>query len=228
MVPRDARPLAVRAAAAQGELQRRRGRPGRHPAARPRHEPPLLRHRGGARRAARPTRPSAGPDFSQFPQAAPERRCASGSWRPAPRTLPAAVAPVLVGTALAIHDDEFRRARVRRRAARRDPHPGRDEPLERLLRRAARRRHRGPPRPGARHRRRARAAAAGAHRDLRDVRRSPCSCGSTSSPVAGPGAAARRRRLDPRRRALHGRAAAVRLRGPRRGLRLPRSSASSR
>ena len=37
----------------------------------------------------------------------------------------------------------------------------------------------------------------------------------------GLGAAARRRRLDPRRRALHRRAAAVRLRGPRRGVRVP-------
>ena len=45
-------------------------------------------------------------------------------------------------------------AAVRRRAGRRDLHPGRHEPLERLLRRAPRRRHRGPPRPGARHGRR--------------------------------------------------------------------------
>ena len=48
LVPRDARALAVRAAAAEGELQRRRGRAGRHPAARPRRQPPLLHERGGA------------------------------------------------------------------------------------------------------------------------------------------------------------------------------------
>ena len=49
LVSRDARPLPLRAAAAEGELQRRRGRPGRHPAARPRRQPPLLHERGGRR-----------------------------------------------------------------------------------------------------------------------------------------------------------------------------------
>ena len=49
VVPRDARALALRAAAAQGELQRRRGRLQRHPAARARREPALLRVRRGAR-----------------------------------------------------------------------------------------------------------------------------------------------------------------------------------
>src|SRR5207249_4733630 len=44
-------PLAVRAAAAQGQLQRRRGRPGRDPAARARRQPALLRQRGGPRGA---------------------------------------------------------------------------------------------------------------------------------------------------------------------------------
>ena len=48
VVPRDARRLPLRAAPAQGELQRRRGRPGRHPAAGPRREPALLHERGGA------------------------------------------------------------------------------------------------------------------------------------------------------------------------------------
>ncbi|CAA9479889.1 MAG: Naphthoate synthase, partial [uncultured Solirubrobacteraceae bacterium] len=48
VVPRDARALPLLAAAAQGVVPRRRGRDGRHPAARPRHEPPLLRLRGGA------------------------------------------------------------------------------------------------------------------------------------------------------------------------------------
>ncbi len=39
--------LALRPATAEGELQRGRGRPRGHPAARPRHEPALLRKRGG-------------------------------------------------------------------------------------------------------------------------------------------------------------------------------------
>ena len=47
-----------------------RGRLRRHPAARPRRQPPLLRHRGGRRRAARPTRPKRTPDFSRVPAAA--------------------------------------------------------------------------------------------------------------------------------------------------------------
>ena len=76
-----------------------------------------------------------------------------------PRTLPAAVAPVLVGTSLAIRYGHLPPARVRRRAARRDADPDRHEPLQRLLRRAPRRRHRGPHRPGARDRRRPGAAA---------------------------------------------------------------------
>ena len=46
---RDARDVAVLAAPAEGELQRRRGRPQRHPAARARREPPVLRLRRGAR-----------------------------------------------------------------------------------------------------------------------------------------------------------------------------------
>ena len=45
---RDARAVPVRAAPAEGELQRRRGRAGGHPAARPRREPAVLRKRGGA------------------------------------------------------------------------------------------------------------------------------------------------------------------------------------
>ena len=101
------------------------------------------------------------PDFSKFPRRAVTRSSALRIWLMAarPRTLPAAVAPVLVGTALAATEGTFRSLRVRRRAARRDLHPGRHEPLQRLLRRAPRRRHRGPARPGARDRRRPRAAA---------------------------------------------------------------------
>ena len=43
------------------ELQRAGGRLRRHPAARPRHQPPVLRQRRRRPRAARPTRPSASP-----------------------------------------------------------------------------------------------------------------------------------------------------------------------
>ena len=113
------------------------------------------------------------------------------------------------------------RLTLRLHAARRDDDPGRDEPLQRLLRRPPRRRRRGPARPGARDGGRPRAAAPGARRDLRLLRRSPCSRASTSWPWPGPILLARRRRLDPRRRALHRRPAALRLRGARRGLRLP-------
>ena len=170
VVPRDARALAVRAAAAQGELQRRTrtASPGIQQLA---HDANLLFYGSEEAQEGREAyKEKRRPDFSQFPQAGRDAAaCASGSWPRALRTLPAAVAPVLVGTALAITDGDFRARRVRRGAARRDLHPGRDEPLERLLRRAARRRHRGPPRPRARDRRRARAAAAGPHRDVRDA-----------------------------------------------------------
>jgi hypothetical protein len=63
-----------------------------------------------------------------------------------------------------------RLARLRRRAARRALHPGRHQPLQRLLRRAPRRRHRGAARAGAGDRRRAGAATAGADRHLRQLR----------------------------------------------------------
>ena len=86
----------------QGQLQRRRGRLRRAPAARPRRQPPLLRLRGGARGAHRVLR------------AAPARLLALPApavriWLMAarPRTLPAAIAPVLVGTSLAIRDGRF-------------------------------------------------------------------------------------------------------------------------
>ena len=61
LVPRDARPLALRPAPGQGQLQRPRGRLRRDPAARPRRQPALLRQRGGAPRGARPSRRSASP-----------------------------------------------------------------------------------------------------------------------------------------------------------------------
>ncbi len=56
----------VRAAVGQGELQRPRGRLRRHPAARPRHEPPVLRQRGGAR-GTRGLQGEAGPRLLRVP-----------------------------------------------------------------------------------------------------------------------------------------------------------------
>ena len=65
-----------------------------------------------------------------------------------PRTLPAAIAPVLVGTAAAVEQRgrPAARRRLRRRADRLDLHPDRHQPRQRLLRRQARRRHRRPAR----------------------------------------------------------------------------------
>ncbi len=105
LVPRDARAVPVRAAPAQGELQRRRGRDRRPPAARPRRQPPLLRQRGGAG-GARGVQGAAQAGLREVPPAA---LSTLRLWVVAarPRTLPAAVAPVLVGTALAGTEDVF-------------------------------------------------------------------------------------------------------------------------
>ena len=92
--------------APEGELQRGRGRPGRDPAAGPRREPPLLRERGGAGGPRRlPREAPAG--LREVPEAALSHL---RLWLLAarPRTLPAAIAPVLVGTALAGSEDTFR------------------------------------------------------------------------------------------------------------------------
>ena len=88
-----------------------------------------------------------------------------------PRTLPAAIAPVLVGTALAGFAGHVPAACVRRGAPRQHLHPDRDEPVERLLGRPPRRRHRGAARAGAGDRGRPRATAQGAGRDLARIRR---------------------------------------------------------
>ena len=189
----------------------------RDPAARPRHEPPLLRQRGGAGRPRRlPREAQAG--LRQVP-APPVSHLRLWLVAARPRTLPAAVAPVLVGTALAATRGRLQAAPLRRRARRQHLHPDRDEPGERLLGRAPRRGHRGPPRPGARDRRRADAAAPGAGRDVGRVRHRGR---GRRVPRRGRrlGAARGRRPVDRRRRALHRRAAAVRLRGPRRAVRL--------
>ena len=137
-----------------------------------------------------------------------------------PRTLPAAAAPVLVGTAYAATLGTFKPLTFVATLLGALLHPDRDEPLQRLQRRAPRRGHRGPARPGPRHRRRPRPAQAGPDRDLRRVRpgRARRRLPDRHRRLA---AAARRHRLDPRRRALHRRPAPVRLRGPRRGVRLP-------
>ena len=80
LVPRDARALALRAAPAEGELQRRT-RTGCAGIQQLAHDANLLFYGSEeARRAARPTRRSARPDFSQFPSGpdepprAPHRR----------------------------------------------------------------------------------------------------------------------------------------------------------
>ena len=81
----------------QVELQRPRGRVRRDPAARPRRQPPLLRRRGGPR-GARGLQGEAQARLLEVPEAAMR------IWLMAarPRTLPAAIAPVLVGTAAAV------------------------------------------------------------------------------------------------------------------------------
>ena len=161
-------PLPLRPAPGQGELQRPRGRLRGDPAARPRRQPPLLRQRGGAARAARPTRRSASPTSRKFP------RATMRIWLMAarPRTLPAAIAPVLVGTAAAVEwvGHLPRVGGLRRRPPRQRLHPDRDEPRQRLLRRKARRRHRRPPRPGPGDLGRPGRPAAGADSDLGRVR----------------------------------------------------------
>src|SRR5215207_7518274 len=111
-------------------------------------------------------------------------------------------------------------AAVRGSAGGQRVHPDRHEPLERLLGRPSRCRHRGPARPGARDGRRPDASPACARGHLRGLRRGG---GGGPLPRRGGrlGAARGGCRLDPRRRALHGRPAPVRIRGARRAVRVP-------
>src|SRR5271165_90298 len=105
LVQGDARPVPLRAAALEGELQRRRGRADRDPAARARRESPLLRQRGGAGGPrCLPGEAQAG--LHKVPAAGVS---AVRIWVMAARvrTLPAAVAPVLVGTSLALGAGRF-------------------------------------------------------------------------------------------------------------------------
>src|SRR5215218_9823516 len=106
MVPGDERPLPPVAAAPQVELQRGRGRDHRPPAALPRRDAPLLHDRGGPGgpgllQGATP------PRLLEVPQASLSPRIWFMAARA--RTLPAAIAPVLVGSAAAADaSDDFR------------------------------------------------------------------------------------------------------------------------
>src|SRR5581483_1965355 len=100
VVPRDERPLPARPATSQGELQRRRGRARRPPAALPRRDAALL-HDGGGPGGPQRVRGAPQARLRQVPEASLARM---RLWLMAarPRTLPAAIAPVLVGTAAAV------------------------------------------------------------------------------------------------------------------------------
>ena len=218
LVPRDARALAVRAAAPEGQLQRHRGRADRAPAARPRHESPLLRQRGGAGGPRRlPGEAQAG--LRQVP-APPVSHLRLWLVAARPRTLPAAVAPVLVGTALAADtEDVFKPLRfaaalvgsifiqIGTNLANDYSDARRGADTEDRL---------GPVRVtagGLMPPRRVLVGHLGRVRDRRGRGRLPRG-------RRGLGAARGRRPLDRRGRALHRRPAPVRLRGPRRAVRV--------
>ena len=136
------------------------------------------------------------------------------------RTLPAAIAPVLVGTALAgwqhvFHPLRFVAALVGAIFIQVGTNLSNDYSDARRGADAEDRLG-----PGPRHRRRPRAAQPGAGGDLRVVRRRGARrrLPRRRRRLA---AAARRRRLDPRGRAVHRRPQALRLRGPRRAVRVP-------
>ena len=146
VVPRDARPLPLRAAPAEGELPRRTrtGWPASSssPTTPTSSSTPARR----PRRAARPTRRSARPT-SRSSRGAREPRPRIWLMAARPRTLPAGRrAGARRHGAGRSTTATFDGCAVRLRAARRAVHPGRHQPLQRLLRRPARRRHRGPAR----------------------------------------------------------------------------------
>src|SRR5919109_1448762 len=114
VVPGDAGPLPLLVAAIEGQLQRRRRWARGRSAARARCQPALLHERGGAGGAER-VQGEATARFREVPEATVSRAAAvpRGTLRlwlvaARPRTLPAAIAPVLVGTALAGAEDVFR------------------------------------------------------------------------------------------------------------------------
>ena len=157
------------AAPPEVELQRHGGRADRDPAALARRDAPLLHVRGGP---GGPQLVPAGPLPRLLEVPAALSPCGSGSWRRGPRTLPAAISPVLVGTAAAYWAVRGRPlGRLRRRADRVDLDPDRHQPRQRLLGRQARRGHGRPARPGARDLVGPGRPAAGPPRDLDRVRR---------------------------------------------------------
>ena len=220
-MPRDARPLPLRPAPGQGELPRPRGRLRRHPAARPRRQPPLLRLRRGAR-GARGLQGQARARLLEVPPARRRRVSSVRIWIMAARlrTLPAAVAPVLVGTALSATERDLRVGgfvaallgaifiQVGTNLSNDYSDARRGADTEDRL---------GPVR-----------VTAGGLVPPRQVLVATyvsfglaVLCGVYLVVAGGPDPARHRRRLDPGRRPLHRRPAPVRLRGPRRGLRLP-------
>ena len=195
MVPRDARAQPARAAHDQGVVQRGRRRPRRHPAARRRRDAALLHERRGAggqaartSRSASPTSTSSrnGRDRRSAKLRTDESDMTSAAWVQGarPRTLGAAVAPVLVGTAARCADaDGVIWWRVRGRDGRRARAAGRRQLRQRLLRRRARHRH-GPQGPAAADRDRPASPGAVQARRVRSrsgSRRSSGSCSRSSS-----------------------------------------------
>ena len=201
----------------QGRLQRPRGRLRGDPAARPRRQPPLLRQRRGPR-GPRGVQGESQPGLREVPQA-PMR-----IWLMAarPRTLPAAIAPVLVGTAAAVYvsgglprvggflaalvGSVFIQIGTNLANDYSDARRGADT-ADRL----------GP----------VRVTSSGLVAPQRVLVATwvafavAVACGIYLAALAGPVILADRRPLDRRRRPLHRRAAALWLRRARRGLRLP-------
>ena len=161
------------------------------------------------------------PDFAQFPRAALTPLPPLAAGRRGRARCRRRSRPVLVGTALALTDDVFRPLAFVGGAGGERLHPDRHEPLERLLGRAAGRRHRGSARA------RCASRPAGCCRPRRVLVGTylafgiAVAAGAYLAAVAGWELLVVGVAVDPRRRALHRRAAPVRLRGARRGVRVP-------